>query len=88
MFVTLRVTPLLLFAFLAQLARADELRVPETHLTIQAAIDASTAGDTVVVRAGTYTERVVLKANVAYGAIGVSSDRQIGDWASERKGAA
>ena len=78
MFVTLRVTPLLLFAFLAQLARADELRVPETHLTIQAAIDASAAGDTVVVRAGTYTERVVLKANVTLRSEGDDSQGKLG----------
>ncbi|KAA5542262.1 right-handed parallel beta-helix repeat-containing protein [Roseiconus nitratireducens] len=64
MFIVPRVGPLLLFVLLAQLASAAELRVPENYVTLQAAIDAAAAGDTVVVEPGTYTERVVLKANV------------------------
>jgi pectin methylesterase-like acyl-CoA thioesterase len=50
---------------LAQSAAAADLRVPEDHKTIQAAINASRAGDTVTVAAGTYAERVRLTPGVA-----------------------
>lgn len=49
---------------LAQSATAADLRVPEDHKTIQAAVDASRAGDTVTVAPGKYTERVRLNAGV------------------------
>jgi hypothetical protein len=41
-------------------AAADTLRVPEDHPTIQAAIDAATDGDDVLVAPGVYTERIDL----------------------------
>lgn len=44
-----------------------------THTTIQAAINAASAGDTVWIREGTYTENLTLKAGVnlqAYGSVG------------------
>jgi pectin methylesterase-like acyl-CoA thioesterase len=55
----------LLVAGLAQpLLVAATVRVPEDHKTIQAAIDAAQAGDTVTVAPGKYPERVRLKAGV------------------------
>ncbi len=44
------------------LLTAAEIRVPEHHETIQAAIDVAKAGDTILVSPGTYRERIVLKA--------------------------
>ncbi len=44
---------------------SDVLRVPEDFPTIQAAIDASQAGDTVLVGPGTWAESVRLKSGVA-----------------------
>ena len=40
-------------------AQAAILRVPESHATIQAAIEATSSGDTVLVAPGTYPERLV-----------------------------
>jgi hypothetical protein len=45
-------------------ARAATLRVPGEHPSIQAALDASRAHDTVLVAAGTYRERIRLVAGV------------------------
>lgn len=43
---------------------AADFKVPEDYRTIQAAIDSASRGDVVVVSAGTYTERITLKAGV------------------------
>jgi hypothetical protein len=45
----------------AQPALAVTLRVPQDHKTIQAAIDASQRGDTILVSPGRYPERITLK---------------------------
>lgn len=55
---------LLLIACFTTTVSADELRVPDEYASIQAGINASKAGDTVLVEAGTYAERIVLKAGV------------------------
>ena len=46
------------------------LHVPRDHSSIQAAIDASTEGDRIVVAAGTYRERVQLKAGITLSSAG------------------
>jgi len=43
---------------------AAELNVPDDFSTIQAAIDAATSGDSVIVEVGSYTENVTLKSGV------------------------
>lgn len=45
-------------------ALAATLRVPQDHKTIQAAIDASSSGDTILVAPGTYRERIKLQPDV------------------------
>lgn len=44
--------------------KAETLRVPAQHATIQSAIDAAKAGDVVLVSPGTYRERIRLKAGI------------------------
>jgi hypothetical protein len=69
---------LLLIVFLPQLVSADELRVPAEHKTIQAGIDAAKSGDTVLVEAGTYAERIVLKAGVTVRSTGNDAKGKVG----------
>src|SRR5688500_18291709 len=45
-------------------ARASALIVPDNYSTIQAAIDAASPGDTVIVRSGTYFENLTLNKSV------------------------
>lgn len=59
-----RAVHVLVAVWLAQSATAADLRVPEDHKTIQAAVDASRVGDTVTVAPGKYTERVRLKPGI------------------------
>ena len=44
---------------------AEEIKVPDDHAAIQAAIDASSAGDTIVVAPGIYGERIRLKPGIS-----------------------
>lgn len=48
----------------ASAVAAETLRVPQSHKSIQSAIDAAEPGDTVLVGAGTYQERLQLKRGV------------------------
>ena len=57
---------------------AETLRVPDDHRTIQSAIDAASAGDTVLVGAGTYQERVRLKPGVALKSAGDNTKGKVG----------
>jgi len=47
-------------ALLAPALRAEVLRVPQDHATIQAAVDAAVAGDEIRIAGGEYTETVTL----------------------------
>ncbi len=49
---------------LPSISHAKEIGVPEQHKTIQAAIDAASAGDVILVDPGTYYERLVLKRGI------------------------
>lgn len=54
------------------------VKVPEDHATIQAAIDVARAGDTVLVAAGTYRERIRLREGVALTSAGDDSPGRLG----------
>lgn len=73
---TLILSGVLLVAALS--ASAAEIRVPAHHLTIQAAIDAARSGDVVLVAAGTYRERIVLKPGVTLRSLGDDAEGKHG----------
>ncbi len=60
------------------LLAADELRVPDDHGTIQAAIAAANAGDTILVAPGTYRERIVLKPGIVVRSAGTDGTGKLG----------
>ncbi len=72
----LSVLPLL--AYLAAYSDAATIRVPQHHSTVQAAVDAASSGDTVLVSAGTYGERIHLKRGVTLRSVGDDSRGAIG----------
>lgn len=57
---------------------ADTIHVPQDHKTIQAGIDAAKAGDTVVVSAGTYKERIRLKSGITVKSDGDDAKGELG----------
>jgi hypothetical protein len=61
---TVEVLTLISLAVPVESVVAATVRVPEDHKTIQSAIDAASFGDTVLVAAGTYQERIRLKDGV------------------------
>lgn len=72
---------LTLIAFLLAAANpcgAAELNVPGVHKSIQAAINAAQFGDTVLVSAGTYNERLTMKAGVTLRSAGDDSPGNLG----------
>lgn len=60
------------------LAGAATLRVPKEHSTIQSAIDLASAGDMVLVDAGTYRERIQLNPGVTLKSVGDNAEGQFG----------
>jgi hypothetical protein len=62
----------------AQPALAATLRVPQDHKTIQAAIDASQSGDTILVAPGQYRERITLKPGIVLRSEGDATKRTDG----------
>lgn len=57
----------------APVRAAQTIIVPRDYPTIQAAVDAAPAGSTIKVRAGTYTEQVVIAKNLTLVGAGVDS---------------
>ncbi len=57
---------------------AATIRVPQDQTTIQAGIDAAKTGDTVVVSAGTYKERIRLKSGVTVKSEGDATKGELG----------
>ncbi|MEX2212752.1 MAG: right-handed parallel beta-helix repeat-containing protein [Phycisphaeraceae bacterium] len=60
----LRHVPLCILLLAAPAASAATLRVPQDHKSVQAAVDAASSGDTVLVSAGRYPERLTLRAGI------------------------
>ncbi len=60
----LRSLPALILIVFSTSASAETLRVPQDYQTIQSAIDGAEPGDTVLVGAGTYHERIQLKSGI------------------------
>ena len=60
------------------------LRVPADHSSIQAAIEAATVGDEVIVEAGVYKERIQLKLGVALRSQGDNTVGELGLVRAER----
>lgn len=64
---------ILILLFVCAKGLASEISVPGDHPTIQAAIDAAEPGDTVLVRAGIYKERIKLKPGIIVRSFGDDS---------------
>lgn len=63
---------------LSQPATAATINVPKDHKTIQAAIDATRTGDTVLVAAGTYKERIRLQPCITVKSAGDETAGKLG----------
>ncbi len=69
---------LLALFWLATSLNAETIRVPRDHKTIQAGIDAAKPGDTVLVDAGLYQERIRLKAGIIVKSAGDDTPGKLG----------
>ncbi|MBI3875027.1 MAG: right-handed parallel beta-helix repeat-containing protein [Verrucomicrobia bacterium] len=67
-----------LWLTICTVASAAELRMPGAFPTLQAAVDAAQPGDVVLVRAGTYRERVRLKDRVTLRSAGDDTPGKLG----------
>ena len=74
----LRTTTILILVATAYPAVAATVRVPQDHKTIQSAIDAAQPGDTVLVAAGRYQERIKLRPNVTVRSAGDDTQGKAG----------
>ncbi len=63
---------------LPSISHAKEIMVPEQHKTIQAAIDAASTGDVILVDPGTYYERLVLKRGITLKSVGDNIQGKLG----------
>jgi hypothetical protein len=70
--------PVVVVLAVYNVAGAATLRVPDDHKSIQAAIEAAAAGDTILVGAGTYRERVRLKPAVTLKSAGDDTQGELG----------
>lgn len=73
----IRLTALVFFVFATD-SLAVEIRVPQEHHTIQAAMDAANPGDTVLVSAGEYKERITMKERVLLRSVGDDTQGKVG----------
>ncbi|MCA8999440.1 MAG: right-handed parallel beta-helix repeat-containing protein [Planctomycetaceae bacterium] len=76
--VGISVPVLVLLAISGRSVDAATLHVPEDHETIQAAIDVAVSGDTILVRAGTYRERLRLKTGITLRSAGDETKGNLG----------
>jgi parallel beta-helix repeat protein len=63
---------------LPSISCAKEIAVPEQHKTIQAALDAASTGDIILVDPGTYHERLVLKRGITLKSAGDDTRGKLG----------
>jgi parallel beta-helix repeat protein len=68
----------LIVSLTASAVVAETLRVPRDHKSIQSAIDAAKHGDTVLVDAGTYRERLRLRAGITIKSVGDDAKGKLG----------
>ena len=59
------VLTILFLAVATAIASAATIYVPDDYPAIQAAVDNATAGDTIIVRDGTYTENVIVRKSIS-----------------------
>lgn len=76
--IRLKTIALMMIALTTAPVAAATIRVPGDHKTIQAAVNEAVAGDTVLVAAGTYKERIKLKAGVTLKSDGDNAKGEIG----------
>ena len=67
-----------LVVILPSISRGKKLVVPTQHKTIQAAIDAASTGDVILVDPGTYFERLVLKRGITLKSVGDDKHGKLG----------